>query len=589
MAKNGQYSTRQRIVMQAVMWAVLGATVGMAAMLSRARNRAFEVTLAPPVAAAGMQVRLPQGWAVSPRPGFTGIVLLAKDAGSGRIVIIRRERFAEIVPPAQYLVMRGLVPLSFLMPAAMEQLGAGEAQLAGYPGLLAIHLSQTNAGPTRRALVCAILPTREAITVEVRAAGAMVNTGEDIIARQVAAAIRLDNIPMPPGEGRASQINLPGVGGEIAVSLPQELIVMPAVDPLRVDRAAVLPRADQWVVAHLIPCLFDPKSDPKAILNLLWQGSSPQDWAFAKVTASGPRQWRVDPPTTDAPFPSVAHLIAADNGEALLVLLEGSLESAGAFDDVSVSILKSVQFPAAADHRPLWKAGTDQAARWAESGIAKLLPPAETRLFAWMEAGVERPVGWTSESPSAGNAWQRTMEYRPSSGVRGRVVHRFSGDENLRDYRSLMVTANAAPGAPLQQSVSHEITVADGQINEKLLVEGVAIKSSTPAPTAYVPGGWIPLLMPHLADSPPMLLRTDSFLQYEDLSGSDLLTLIIRCEDSPQADSDRAVTVRVNGSGRISRWHVTSDGRAGTIDMADQTQWVRRSESDPEAPTQDAE
>src|SRR5689334_16676499 len=65
MARPQNYSPTRRFMMQGIMWIILGATVGLAALVSHHRRSAFEVKLAPPITYRGVTVQLPKGWKIT--------------------------------------------------------------------------------------------------------------------------------------------------------------------------------------------------------------------------------------------------------------------------------------------------------------------------------------------------------------------------------------------------------------------------------------------------------------------------------------------------------------------------------------------
>ena len=78
-----------------------------------------------------------------------------------------------------------------------------------------------------------------------------------------------------------------------------------------------------------------------------------------------------------------------------------------------------------------------------------------------------------------------------------------------------------------------------------------------------------------------MIVRSESFLGYEEHASRDLLTVIIEPEADPARTSEgaaakrRCVTVQVNGSGQLSRWYFQADGTLENIDLADGLRRVR--------------
>lgn len=83
MGKSGRYTQTRRLVMQGVMVLVLGATVGLAALVQRYRAADWRVDLAEPVELKNLLVRMPARWELSgpePIPGG-GARLMARPDG----------------------------------------------------------------------------------------------------------------------------------------------------------------------------------------------------------------------------------------------------------------------------------------------------------------------------------------------------------------------------------------------------------------------------------------------------------------------------------------------------------------------------
>jgi hypothetical protein len=64
MARNWQYPRWRRLLMQSAMWVILGATVGLAALLDRHQHMETRVTLGSPVQCGGIQLQLPSHWMI---------------------------------------------------------------------------------------------------------------------------------------------------------------------------------------------------------------------------------------------------------------------------------------------------------------------------------------------------------------------------------------------------------------------------------------------------------------------------------------------------------------------------------------------
>src|SRR2546421_5122303 len=81
MARPQTYPPSRRFMMQGIMWIILGATVGLAALVSHHRRSAFEVKLAPPITYRAVTVQLPKGWKITKNPDeLTSTLITASES-----------------------------------------------------------------------------------------------------------------------------------------------------------------------------------------------------------------------------------------------------------------------------------------------------------------------------------------------------------------------------------------------------------------------------------------------------------------------------------------------------------------------------
>src|SRR5438034_7830376 len=79
MARPQTYSPARRFMMQGIMWIILGASVGLAALVSHHRRSAFELKLAPPITYRTVTVQLPKGWKLTKNPDELSSTLITAD------------------------------------------------------------------------------------------------------------------------------------------------------------------------------------------------------------------------------------------------------------------------------------------------------------------------------------------------------------------------------------------------------------------------------------------------------------------------------------------------------------------------------
>src|SRR5687767_8503930 len=118
MPKAWQYPRWRRVAMQAAMWGVLGATVGLAALVNRQVRQRLFVELGNEEHHGNLIVRLPLGWTASAPAdgdvedaGTSTVILEAEEPGgetvsSGatrRRLKFTRQRLPALVSPEEYL------------------------------------------------------------------------------------------------------------------------------------------------------------------------------------------------------------------------------------------------------------------------------------------------------------------------------------------------------------------------------------------------------------------------------------------------------------------------------------------------------
>ncbi len=115
------------------------------------------------------------------------------------------------------------------------------------------------------------------------------------------------------------------------------------------------------------------------------------------------------------------------------------------------------------------------------------------------------------------------------------VKFNWRGEKDLKTYRVNIEDDVTDMRGEDNRKRSHGVTASlkAGQID--FLRQGERTPVLQAAPANYIPGGWLPLVLGRLSDQ-PVILRTDSFIDYPDARTSDLLTVIVR----PQPDAPRA-------------------------------------------------
>src|SRR5436305_844977 len=81
MANPWQYSRGRRIATQVVMWVILAAAIGLAALVSAHRRTALQVALGPAQTVKHVTIALPKDWEVTPNRNDMAPTVLTARAG----------------------------------------------------------------------------------------------------------------------------------------------------------------------------------------------------------------------------------------------------------------------------------------------------------------------------------------------------------------------------------------------------------------------------------------------------------------------------------------------------------------------------
>jgi hypothetical protein len=179
MARSWQNPRWRRILLQATLWLILAAAVGVAALVTRQRNQSQYVNLNNPVSIDSITVHLPNKWFAAIDPDSLGVI--ASERGNSdqqRRLMIRLQPATSGLSPAQFLAAAGF-SLETIMPGndSDEDIPSlsqepQPIQIAGAPGILKRSLrsypaSTPDADETIREeiIACAILPTHQAILI----------------------------------------------------------------------------------------------------------------------------------------------------------------------------------------------------------------------------------------------------------------------------------------------------------------------------------------------------------------------------------------------------------------------------------------
>lgn len=185
--------------MQAILWLVLLATIGLAALVDQHITGGATTTLGPERSSGPLHYRLPAKWDLSVHPQFhplAKVMALDPDTERGgaptRAIIIYHQQIRNLTSPDDYLQASGVMEELF----GDVEPQTSPAVLAGNPALLLQAESQLQ---TQQGIViqsdialCAIFPNHQAVTIQLSKIGQF-TPGDTAILDKVAASVRMDN------------------------------------------------------------------------------------------------------------------------------------------------------------------------------------------------------------------------------------------------------------------------------------------------------------------------------------------------------------------------------------------------------------
>jgi hypothetical protein len=555
----------RHLLMQIVMWLVLGGTLALAAMLDSHLRRVQAIEFAPAISDDTFSFQFPADWKSWTRQSDANTATyVASDssAGAERTLTVTRQRLPRAIPPAEY-ILRADPLTGDRSPEEFKGI-----TLDGWPG-------QSINWEARRAMgvdsefqfsfcTAVVLPNDQAILIRLDKSGP-IDPGDRQLYQQM-----LDRVHIAaarPIAGGTIQL-----AHNISVSILSELSLYPASDPLREERmAAMIDDDGAWISAEFVPVAI-PGNEPS---NSLVAGLcareqlDPRDpglayrWLRAGISAEGPpNRWTIQPPDSpnDAIAPRrIAHLLTGDGGWGLLVIL-------------------SAEPPAStADPESLWdelpakihiaKSQTLDADLQTGANIARAASaPQQAAVVAdapwWLWSRTSIPIGY-SQSDS-----KYAVRYTVRRNWNGTVTAAFqqwgvTSDTGQPVGIMKRSDAEAGPSDPLVPLYDEFTTVSADAISTIINGPGrTEAPSSIPFTSSFVMSRYLPSLLSHVQTQ--AAIWTDRFPAVEaELFPSPLLLVARRC---PDVGNLRCVEADVNGTGALSRWYFRADG---TLDHAD--------------------
>lgn len=556
--------------MQCVMWLVLAAAVGAAALLNHEIRKRQHVPLDREMVLDQFRIRMPQGWIRSQEETQPGVLahMAAPQEGQGRRQMLILSRPTEaFLPPREWLDRT-----DDSTDVSMEQ----SLDIGGYPGVLIVRRAQLTIGSHAPAEVgvvqaCAVFPWRRTAEIYLLSPQAIEAPDIDLV-RRVAGHLRL--VDRPPLRD-ARTLHLEGMD----IPVPSGWRIAPEDDPNRLAGQLLYAKDGQWLSAEVIPChvpLATAVSAQTAALRAL-AGVAASPWSEASV-APGPSvgkslQWRLDLPIDEGYFRQ-GRVIRNQQGWGALVLFRGY-----AVDRSEVNRAWQVMATGLTIDRPnSWQVMVDrggQAARqWQAMTLNQLIPTREDQWWLWYGSGSEPYVGWLnlqwlSMAADAAVPWRAVWEarMRPGDGSAIRRRQTVGGSADMADYTDTVEEwETGVSGSTFAPAGRLSVRLHQGQLT---FVSGPGANqiAQRVSPQGFIGGGWLPLVLGHSPDG-PMVVQSESFLFHQ--SQGTLLDVVIDPTPPPSSrpatqPAIRTLTIHINGDGNLSRWHFSADGELQSI------------------------
>jgi len=565
MPRTWNFPPRRNLIMQAVMCALLGATVGLAALVDHRLHAALYLPLTNPIVDGAISFRLPAGWKTSVRTDDGGSIIQTATEqlpGGGRVLSISHQRVDRLMPPVEYLHISGR------LAGNLHEQPADAISIDGWPGQIMAWIGTRHAGDTpieAEALICCvILPDYQAVTVRLEKPGPM-DAADRRVMREVINALSFAGLDHPD----TGRLNL---GDNAWVDVPGDFTVLPQPDPLRRDRMIVSQTtAGQWISAQLIPVSLG--NQPVESLRQILAADEHQDsrdpaqarrWLAAQISQqdnpSGPNRWIIDPEPIEQPqllIHNLATLTINQKEQGLLVVLTATNPA----DDNDLAqawtrLQNAIHLDGSMNLGERLSAGAA-----AVAANAPLAGPPSQAWQIWQRG--ESALGWTLLTPGAsGKIRLRESCWRNWEGTVTRVLERCAPLERPNEF-SIQVQRADAEAEPFSRFINlfeQTTNVTDTVSTMVGLAEPTVVDRSPAFVPSMALGSWLATL-----PAKPLALWTDRFPGVQaELLLSPVLLLVRPIESAPAGL--RGVEVELSGTGQLSRWYFHADG---ALDHAD--------------------
>src|SRR5581483_5223324 len=269
MPRPQQYTPARRFMMQGIMWVILGATVGLAALVSHQRRSSIDVKLDDLKEYRGVSVQLPRGWEISKKADPMSAVLVSatekksSDEDEGpRVVRIVRETLPSYRDPFEYAAARlGHIGQS-------SQTGKNYVTIAHSQGemLYQVRITMRNIAQMQVSKsICAatVTPSGRGLAVELDGDGEISESDIDLVKR-IAGSIKLGDEPETIDSGLVT------LGNGITAPVPADFSTVKSPDPLSPQRFF---RGNNSTgpmrTITMLPIVMLPKDGSATILTML--------------------------------------------------------------------------------------------------------------------------------------------------------------------------------------------------------------------------------------------------------------------------------------------------------------------------------
>jgi hypothetical protein len=331
-----------------------------------------------------------------------------------------------------------------------------------------------------------------------------------------------------------------------------------------------------------MPIVVLPKDGAATIQTMV----SVSDAAFndGRAFADGDNGWRVE---VDSPgrrlIPTRAYAIAKD-GVGLLAIFRGGEEDDW-IEPAWQSVRDKLTFPDHSDIDQMVANGASASQKLAQDGLKSYLPDMLDEMW-WIAClnTPDRGFGWLKFTPGASSLsfeWRALLETELQQST-----YEWRGPLDLKSYRVIQkYKVSDSREKDAQQGVvgGFDATLKAGKV--ELHPQGGSRALTYTVPPNYVPGGWLPMILPKLVDR-PMIIRTDSFSDYAFAQPRDFLTITLRPEPNQARPTDdsgtklQCVSVQVSGSVEKALWFYRPDGTLDGADYPDSQHMIRSDEHD---------